>query len=260
MILQPTLGQSTSTINAPSARRDHTAVWTGTEMIVWGGDNGLNTGGLYNPTTDSWFAGGTSTTNSPLGRFAHTAIWDGNEMIIWGGLYHGDQLDTGGSYDPSNNSWTETSTSSYAHSRYLHTAVWTGTEMLIWGGFDQTTDTGFTNTGGAYNPRTNLWNSIDPEPSERANHSAIWTGSEMIIWGGQGMIDETTIGAFNTGGSLSVDQERFTWHDTATDNAPSARQLHSAIWTGREMIIWGGLEGTDMGEQFPTNTGGDMIH
>ena len=47
----------------------HTAVWTGTEMIVWGGINGssyLNTGGRYNPGTDSWTA--TSTTNAPDAR------------------------------------------------------------------------------------------------------------------------------------------------------------------------------------------------
>ena len=47
----------------------HTAVWTGSEMIVWGGIEFslyLNTGGRYNPATDSWTA--TSTTNAPTGR------------------------------------------------------------------------------------------------------------------------------------------------------------------------------------------------
>ena len=40
---------ATSTSNAPSSRAGHTAVWTGSEMIVWGGYNGsyLNTGGRY---------------------------------------------------------------------------------------------------------------------------------------------------------------------------------------------------------------------
>ena len=52
---------ATSTTNAPEARLFHTAVWTGSEMIVWGGtpDNSftdLNTGGRYNPSTDSWIA------------------------------------------------------------------------------------------------------------------------------------------------------------------------------------------------------------
>ena len=46
--------------NAPTERYGHTAIWTGSEMIVWGGDGDnfqfLNTGGKYNPSTDTWVA------------------------------------------------------------------------------------------------------------------------------------------------------------------------------------------------------------
>ena len=67
------------------ARIFHTAVWTGSEMIVWGGLNGvsLNTGGRYNPSTNSWTA--TSTTSAPDARAYHTAVWTGTQMIVWGG-------------------------------------------------------------------------------------------------------------------------------------------------------------------------------
>ena len=61
--------------------------WTGSEMIVWGGAASFptlfNTGGKYNPSTDSWTA--TSITNAPAARHDHTAVWAGNEMIVWGG-------------------------------------------------------------------------------------------------------------------------------------------------------------------------------
>ena len=30
------------------------------------------------------------------------------------------------------------------------------------------------------------------------------------------------------------------WTPTATVGAPAARGLHSAVWTGQEMIVWGG--------------------
>ena len=53
----------------PAGRDSHTAVWTGSEMIVWGGYDGsawLNTGSRYNPSTDSWTA--TSLTNAPGAR------------------------------------------------------------------------------------------------------------------------------------------------------------------------------------------------
>ena len=55
-------------------------------MIVWGGYAVRpisNTGGRYNPGTDSWTA--TSTTNAPTARDIHTAVWTGSEMIVWGG-------------------------------------------------------------------------------------------------------------------------------------------------------------------------------
>src|SRR5438309_11359679 len=74
---------TTSTTNAPDGREYHTAVWTGSEMIVWGGGNFVNTGGRYNPGTDTWTA--TSTTNAPEGRREDTALWTGREMSVWGG-------------------------------------------------------------------------------------------------------------------------------------------------------------------------------
>ena len=67
-------------------------------MIVWGGYdlNPLNTGGRYNPGTDSWTA--TSTTNAPTGRYVHTAVWTNSEMIVWGGFDNGGPTNTGGRY------------------------------------------------------------------------------------------------------------------------------------------------------------------
>ena len=106
---------ATSTTNAPSTRYHYTAVWTGSEMVVWGGSVSLyiylNTGGIYNPGTDSWTA--TSTTNAPSARYYHTAVWSGSEMIVWGGGYYdsdGDLivLNTGGRYNPGTNTWTAT--------------------------------------------------------------------------------------------------------------------------------------------------------
>ena len=56
-------------------------------MIVWGGRNfgvDFNTGGRYNPSTNSWTA--TSTINAPDCPSCHTAVWTGSEMIVWGGV------------------------------------------------------------------------------------------------------------------------------------------------------------------------------
>jgi hypothetical protein len=113
----------TSLINAPAARGSHTAVWTGNEMIVWGGlglSGDFNTGGRYNPSTDSWTA--TGTINAPAARCVHAAVWTGSEMIIWGGT-NGGGLNTGGRYNPGTDSWTPTSTTGAPAARIYHTAV-----------------------------------------------------------------------------------------------------------------------------------------
>jgi hypothetical protein len=129
---------ATTISNAPTAREYHTAVWTGSEMIVWGGEdiNGdlVNTGGRYNPSDDSWTA--TSITNAPAARQAHTAVWTGSEMIVWGGNHFvfPYYFNTGGRYNPSTDSWTATSTINAPAARNAHTAVWTGSEMIVWGG------------------------------------------------------------------------------------------------------------------------------
>lgn len=88
----------TSISGAPTGRRSATAVWTGSEMIVWGGyhqtGSSLNTGGRYNPRANSWTP--VSTVNAPAGRSLHAAFWTGTQMIVWGG----DALATGGLYNP----------------------------------------------------------------------------------------------------------------------------------------------------------------
>src|SRR5205085_1896122 len=90
----------TNTTAAPTGRWHHTAVWTGSEMIAWGGQDqdfvALNTGGRYNPSTNNWLATGT---NAPAAREAQTAVWTGSEMFVWGGDNGGIfYLNTGGRY------------------------------------------------------------------------------------------------------------------------------------------------------------------
>jgi N-acetylneuraminic acid mutarotase len=237
---------ATSTTNAPDARDSHTAVWTGSEMIVWGGSNAdgvLDTGGRYDPSTDTWTA--TSTINAPTARSGHTAVWTGTEMIVWGGTDNSDYFNTGGRYDPSTDTWTATGTSNAPTARSSHTAVWSGSEMIVWGG----SQGGFSlfNTGGRYNPNTDSWTatSTTNAPTARFAHTAVWTGSEMIVWGGN---DGTT--AVNTGGRYNPGTD--SWTATSTTNAADGRKYHTAVWTDTEMIVWGGI---DFNGSF-SNTGG----
>jgi N-acetylneuraminic acid mutarotase len=232
----------TTTNNVPEARSKHTAVWTDSEMIVWGGFSSdsfqdLNTGGRYNPDTDSWTA---TNATAPDPRELHTAVWTGSEMIIWGGSSFSQDFNTGGRYNPTTNSWSVTSTVNAPDARDSQTAVWAGSEMIVWGGFSSFPNFTALNTGGRYDPATNSWTATNtynvPEP--RSSHTAVWTGSEMIVWGGNGQGFPSTL---NTGARYDLATD--SWAPTTITNAPSARNGHTAVWTGTQMIVWGGSDG-----------------
>jgi N-acetylneuraminic acid mutarotase len=109
---------------------------------------GVDTGGRYDPSTDSWTP--TSTINAPVARFNQAGVWSRSEMIVWGGQDENFlPLNTGGRYDPSTDSRTATSTTNAAEPRYRHRAVWIGTEMIVWGGTNNEGNNEF-NTGGRY--------------------------------------------------------------------------------------------------------------
>lgn len=233
---------------APSRREAHTSVWTGSEMIVWGGYDvttllDTNTGGRYNPATDSWSP--TSTTGAPDARDTHTAVWTGAKMVIWGGGNENlEPKNTGGLYNPATNSWAPTSITNPPIARVIHTAVWSGTRMIVWGGWDGLTTV---NTGGRYDPVANTWAGVTTSgaPPPRDSQTAVWTGTKMVIWGGE---DANAV-PLNSGGRY--DPVGDTWGGITPTGNPVARYYHTAVWTGNRMVVWGGFNGSG-----DLNTGG----
>ena len=151
----------------PPPRAGHTAVWTGEEMLIWGGYDGdafLDTGGRYSPSTNTW-AVISSGTDCPAPRSAHGAVWTGNSMLVWGGTAEEGGLggtriyfNTGAQYDPSANGWTPMSVASPCPvGRNPYAVVWTGEEMFIWGGYS--TDA-YLDTGGLFSPSVNSWRTL----------------------------------------------------------------------------------------------------
>lgn len=228
----------------PDARIYHSLVWTGTEVIVWGGwgfgGTAYNTGGRYNPATDTWSATSTGA-GVPDPHSRHAAVWTGTEMILWGGIVSPSQNNSGGRYNPVADTWAPTSlTGAPFASSAGDLGVWTGTVMVVWG----------SGTGGRYNPSSDSWQGMSTagQPSAADGFSAVWTGSEMLVWGGH---DWAMTTAYNTGAKYNPTGD--TWTATTTTNAPSARAFHTAVWTGTEMIVWGG-HGVPSNTR--TNTGG----
>jgi N-acetylneuraminic acid mutarotase len=241
--------------------------WTGTELIIWGGNSqdpvlrqlppaipaygpNQNLGLRYNPVTDQWRYTG----YAPAGRLGHSTVWTGKELIAWGGdltssssLTGGTLLNSGGRFNPRTGKWQPLSTRNAPTARQGHQAVWTGKEMIVWGGlgssnYSMQARTSLLNTGAKYNPATDTWTPIETNgaPSPRVGFSLVWTGSDAIVFGGQAwLIPSTSIYVTtNTGALYHLETDQ--WKSLSLVNAPSPRQSHVGLWTGEEMIIWGG--------------------
>ena len=140
-----------------SAREWHTAVWTGTEMIVWGGDdrfNGtVNTGGRYTPATDTWQAdvddGAPSSSAVPHGGVDRDADDRVGRPVRLRHL-QGPAVGTtppptpGGRPAPRARRPRGPTTPRCGR----------GSQMIVWGGGG---NVGFMNTGGRYDPVANTW-------------------------------------------------------------------------------------------------------
>jgi hypothetical protein len=230
--------QLSPTGSPPAARRGETVVWTGSEIIVWGGYDGtqyFDSGGRYHPVMNTWIP--LSTAGSPGERYLHSAVWTGSEMIIWGGIINGiGTVNSGARYLPATDSWAPVTTSNAPAARHLHEAVWTGTVMIPWGGNPNDL------ISGRYNPATNSWATMSSAGAVSGGEDplVVWTGSEMIVWRSNG----------SGGGRYRISTN--TWSPLSTNGAPGPRiNGHSAIWTGTEMIIWGGRDSVGS-----LNTGG----
>ncbi len=224
-------------------RFHHTAVWTGEEMIVWGGYDGhrlRNDGAAYEPRSGRW----RMMAAAPLAaRRYHTAVWTGSEMIVWGGSKPLEDerertLSDGAAYNPKRDTWRRIAPGRFrsAPARTLGAglepdldAAWTGKGMVLWNGA----------RGAIYRPRGDSWRLLPPPPPKlrhwKASDTAIWSGEQLIVWGGTTPTDR---GDFIADGA-AYDPKQGRWE--FLPQAPIAgRDRHVAVWTGEAMLIWGG--------------------
>lgn len=223
-----------SDINGPSSTIFGCGAWNGMELLFW---RSMDSNKIYkyNPTNDIWtFVTPTNILNTPGMRYAPTAVWSGNDLIIWGGGGP-NGYNSGKKYNVASNSWISMSNLN-SPAVFEHIAVWTGNEMLVWGG---------TNTIGGrdsiiykYNNSTNSWTQIVGlnSPTPRKGSTAVWTGSEMLVFGGgkdnyNYCQDKTYL----------YKPSNNTWYRIDDNNIGlSPREFSLSVWTGTEMIIWGG--------------------
>lgn len=234
-----------STAGAPSPRMDAKDVWTGSKLIVWGGDDFATpspfspamAGGIYDPVTDTWRPLPPSGLSQ---RGGSTVVWTGKELLVWGGYMAtpaptGDGLSwssrsDGARYNPATNAWTPMATTGAPDGRYP--GIWAGKELLVWSASDEIDQIGQHwpgRPGARYDPATNTWHpmsAVGAPPSTAT--TAVWTGKELLVWGG------------NTGRGARYDPTTNRWAPMSTVNAPAAPFQPTALWTGNRLLVWGG--------------------
>lgn len=235
-----------STVGAPIERTGHTIVWTGSRAIVWGGKDQrfgappvvapLDSGGLYNPSTNSWSA--TSTVGAPSPRLHHAAIWTGSKMFIWGGRTAEDMsvatvLGDGAMYDPGTDSWTPISTTNSPTPRYSMHASWSGSKVIVWSGSGPSWATYL--DGKIYDPATDTWTNMGAGGSMYNGYMArnfTSTGGTYYVHGGVGA---------SSGQRYSLATN--TWRNMGGCGAPDlygADTSQLAAASAGKLMIWGG--------------------
>jgi len=167
-------------------RWEHSATWTGSQMIVFGGQTKgtgwLDDAAAFDRPTNTWK---TLAKPSIAARSGHTAIWTGTKMIVWGG--RGGSLgtvayDDGAIFDPSTG-WSSMASAPIAP-RYNHFAAWSSktSEMIVWGG----NSTGITvyADGAAYKPSTNTWRTLAAPSGIRNTPGVAWGGDKLVRFAG----------------------------------------------------------------------------
>lgn len=238
------------------ARRDHTAVWTGSAMIVFGGSGRaegcadrcpLADGAAYDPGADRW----TPIAASPLaGRSGHTAVWVQDRMVVWGGATAEGTSADGAAYDPVADAWSPLPPAPLA-ARSRHGSVATAHRMLVWGGSAQADGSGRLFADGAtFSPNDGSWAPMAAFPATstspaRHSFSTVWTGDRMVVWGGFGSAEACPGCPLDDGAAYDLRADAW----SAIASAPlTARGGHAAVWTGREMVAWGGAGATEQSD------------
>lgn len=228
---------SLNNVNPPTPRANHSAIWTGTRMIVWGGQDAASTkgdGAALDPVSGNWTTLGTGGAPSP--RYGHKAAWDGSKMFIWGGTNGTTYFDDGFTYDPATNAWAPVVFEDQVLAgRSGHSLVYNGQTFLMWGGSSPAKPTGYID--GGYYLLNGFWSTLSGTAPilARINHSAVWTGSRMIMFGGQNQ------GVTSQDGFIFDPNTNIFSQMLVAPNTPANRSSHSAVWTGSQMLIWGGL-------------------
>ena len=185
--LSPTLAWQALPDAPITGRLGASAVWTGSEMIVWGGTARSGTiergaeGALYDPATRIWHTIAASPLGLEGGAGAGVA-WTGHEMVVWASNSPDGPVGAT-AYDPSKDSWRRLPAGPLGR-REGYSSAWTGKELIIVGG--SLGDTLAKPVAAALDPKTGSWRllpALDRITGLMPSPGVTWAGHEVFVMG-----------------------------------------------------------------------------
>ncbi|HEY6708153.1 MAG TPA: kelch repeat-containing protein [Actinomycetota bacterium] len=198
------------------------AIWTGRELLGWG----MGLDAAYNPATNRWRR------IAPGGSAWAVRVWTGRQVLTWGGGCCGDDVAGGAAYTPATNRWSNLPAAPLA-GRQQTAGVWTGSELIVVGG--NNTDGKVFADAAAYDPVTRSWRRLPPMPEARTGATVTWNGREVLVVGGQGRFGDR---ARPYADGVAYSPASNAWRRLPAMD--SGRIWHSAVCTGRQLLVWGG--------------------
>ncbi|MGH9036778.1 MAG: hypothetical protein ACRD0O_13525, partial [Acidimicrobiia bacterium] len=214
--------------------------WTGTEMLVWGGNPGVPTafgnnefvdGAAYDPATDKW----RPMSEFPLSaRFSARAVWTGELLVVWGGARAGDGEDPppladGAAYDPERDRWTVLPDSPLAGRMSPLAAAVDGDALISWG-FNG--EPGQSLDGARFDSEGKTWVPVAPVPATRSAWCFDLAGcvgidvGARVVFAGEGLVYDPT-----------ADRWAVVAESPFADPFLDGKAL---AWTGNRAVLWGG--------------------
>ena len=240
------------------ARVDVSSTWTGKELVIFGGethaslvndeeeedgkdDLPLDTGAAYDPVTGRW----RQLAPSGAGRAGAQAVWDGTDVLVVGGGSGRSDSRTNGrhtlAWNPTTNRWRSLALTPFTEA---HDAVWTGSLIVVVAlGHDQPSLS-------TYDPATDRW-ATTARPTLPSDYQGkaeiygwtyptlVWSGREVLSFG-SGITDPEHPQPLP---GLAYDPAADSWRALPASGLVR-RTGASAVWTGTELLFWGGAAAT----------------
>ena len=237
-----------------TARGDAAVVWTGRELIVWGGSAGSHgahlygDGAAYDPSTNSWRV----LPPAPLPPTADaSAVWAGSEMVVFGG-YDDESLgafhvtNAAAAYNPLTNSW-RTLPPAPLSPRARAIALWTGKKVIVLGGQPAviTATLQSYGDGAAFDPSNDTWQHlrapVPPHGHRLAWETAVQAGNKLLAF--SSWTESRSLGHGTQAVSFGADLFAYgltTRRWSLVPARPDALQdPEEALWTGHLLVVRG---------------------